>query len=155
MDYSPVIAKEIVDKHSLELSSKNDKLFVDGIYKLARDMLNYVPKLTKEQFFQTNFTVAKCKLTSDLIECVQKKLKKLQPTNAAASTTVISVKSSITTTNTAANKENNANLDNNESISPRQPPQPTNPIRKHNSFKVCNFYELSFFLPDIPGLNQI
>ena len=78
LSFSPALASEILNKHNLELNHKSDKCFVDGIYKLARDMLTYVPKLTKDQFFQTNFATQKCQMTIDLIKLVQQKCKSFQ-----------------------------------------------------------------------------
>jgi hypothetical protein len=78
LSFSPSLASEILNKHNLELNHKSDKCFVDGIYKLARDMLTYVPKLTKDQFFQTNFATQKCQMTIDLIKLVQQKCKSFQ-----------------------------------------------------------------------------
>ena len=83
LSYSPALASEILNKHNLELTHKGDKCFVDGVYKLARDMLTYVPKLTKDQFFQTNFATQKCQMTIDLIKLVQQKCKSFQANEKA------------------------------------------------------------------------
>lgn len=79
LDYNPALAAEILNKHGMELSSKNDKLFIDGIYKLVRDMFGYVPKLTKDQFFQTSFAQIKALMASDIIELILEKFR-LTPT---------------------------------------------------------------------------
>lgn len=71
----------------MELSSKNDKLFIDGIYKLVRDMFSYVPKLTKDQFFQTSFAQIKALMAAEIIEQVQEKLKALNPSSSSSSAT--------------------------------------------------------------------
>ena len=81
---SPALASEILVKHNLELNGKSDKGFVDGIYKLARDMLTYVPKLTKDQFFQTSFATQKCQMTIDLIRLIQQKCKSFQTSEKTA-----------------------------------------------------------------------
>ena len=41
-------------------------------------MLAYVPKLNKDQFFQTSFATQKCQMTIDLIKLVQQKCKSFQ-----------------------------------------------------------------------------
>lgn len=41
-------------------------------------MLDYVPKLTKDQFVQTSFATQKCQMTIDLIRLVQQKCKAYQ-----------------------------------------------------------------------------
>ena len=41
-------------------------------------MLAYVPKLNKDQFFQTSFATQKCQMTVDLIKLVQQKCKSFQ-----------------------------------------------------------------------------
>ena len=76
MDYSPLLASEIVERHGLELRSKSDKLFIDGIYKLCRDMFTYVPKLRREQFFQLSYAVAKACMAAEIIELVKQHLMK-------------------------------------------------------------------------------
>jgi hypothetical protein len=86
LDYSPQIASEIVSKFNMELSLKNDKLFIDGVYKLARDMLNYVPKLTRDQFFQTSFAQPKALMAVDIIELVHQRLKTTQIGSISSST---------------------------------------------------------------------
>lgn len=75
LDYNPALAAEILTKHGMELSSKNDKMFIDGIYKLVRDMFGYVPKLTKDQFFQTSFAQIKALMASDIIELILERFK--------------------------------------------------------------------------------
>lgn len=79
MDYSPLIAAEILNKHNMELSSKNDKAFIDGVYRIVRDMFAYVPKLTRDQFFSVSFAQVKATMTCEIIGLIQGKLKTLQP----------------------------------------------------------------------------
>lgn len=104
LDFSPSIASEVLTKHNMELNSKNDKLFIDGIYKLVRDMFGYVPKLTKDQFFQTSFAQIKALMAAEVIEHVQERLK------STTSTT-----SSITSSSTMS-RLINRNLENEENI---------------------------------------
>lgn len=89
LNYSPLIASEILNKHNMELASKNDKMFIDGIYKLFRDMLGYVPKLTKEQFFQMSFAQIKATMAAEVVELIQQKHRSLQPTSLASSSSGI------------------------------------------------------------------
>ncbi|RNA09914.1 centrosomal of 44 kDa-like isoform X1 [Brachionus plicatilis] len=119
LDYNPALAAEILNKHGMELSSKNDKLFIDGIYKLVRDMFGYVPKLTKDQFFQTSFAQIKALMASDIIELILERFK-LTPT--------VSKHKII---------ENNENLESKElSCNPRQPSIPRKPsVRSKNVSK--------------------
>ncbi|CAF0805314.1 unnamed protein product [Brachionus calyciflorus] len=99
LDYSPALASEILLKHGMELSSKNDKLFIDGIYKLVRDMFGYVPKLTKDQFFQTSFAQIKALMASEIIEHILERFKLPNQTSRV--------------------RLNNENSENIESLSPR------------------------------------
>jgi hypothetical protein len=92
LDYSPQIAAEIVNKHNIELNYRNDKAFIDGIYRLCRDMLKYAPKLNRDQFFHTGFAQAKAEMASDIIE----KIKSIQPspsTQSSLFSTIISTSS--------------------------------------------------------------
>lgn len=71
LDYNAQIASDIVSKHNVELSFANDKVFVDGVYRLCRDMLAYTPRLTKDQFFHAGFAQAKAEMAADIIEKVR------------------------------------------------------------------------------------
>ena len=88
LSYSPQLAAEILLKHNLELNHKSDKLFMDGVYKLVRDMLDYVPKLTKDQFFHPSFAMQKCQMATDLVKLVQAKCKTYQTTATVSSTSI-------------------------------------------------------------------
>jgi len=83
MDYSPLIANEILVKHNLELNSKNDKAFIDGIYRVLRDMFAYVPKLNRDQFFTVGFAQVKAIMACEVIGLMQGKLKSLQPASTS------------------------------------------------------------------------
>lgn len=82
MDFSPLIANEILTKHNMELNSKSDKAFIDGVYKICRDMFNYVPKLTRDHFFSSGYALVKATMTIEIITLIQGKLKSLQPTQS-------------------------------------------------------------------------
>lgn len=79
LDYSPLLANEILTKHNMELNSKNDKSFIDGVYRLMRDMFNFVPKLTRDHFFTAGYAQVKAAMTCEIIALIQGKVKSLQP----------------------------------------------------------------------------
>ncbi len=66
---------EILNKFQMELQGKNDKSFIDSIYKLMRDMLNYKPPLTKEQFFSIGYAEIKALMACEIISLIQQKFK--------------------------------------------------------------------------------
>lgn len=121
LDYSPQIAAEIVNKHNIELNYRNDKAFIDGIYRLCRDMLKYSPKLNRDQFFHTGFAQAKAEMASDIIE----KIKSIQPspsTQSSLFSTIISTSSASfavaaasTSTSSAASNSSSISAKNNNS----------------------------------------
>ena len=78
LSYNPGIANEILDKHQMELSTKNDKSFIDGVYRLLRDMFEYVPKLNKDQFFNTSYAQVKANMACDVIGLIQQRIKQTQ-----------------------------------------------------------------------------
>lgn len=83
LDYSPLLANEILTKHNMELNSKNDKSFIDGVYKLMRDMFNFVPKLTRDHFFIAGYAQVKAAMTCEIIALIQGKVKSLQPQSSS------------------------------------------------------------------------
>ena len=89
MDYSPLIANEILTKHSMEINSKNDKAFIDGVYRIIRDMFAYVPKLNRDQFFTAGFAQVKAIVTCEIIALIQGKIKSLQPSSSLAATSSV------------------------------------------------------------------
>ena len=66
---------EILNKYQMELQGKNDKSFIDSIYKLMRDMLNYKPPITKEQFFSIGYAEIKALMACEIINLFQQKFK--------------------------------------------------------------------------------
>ncbi len=147
LNYSPHIASEIVNKHNLELTHKTDKYFIDGIYKLFRDMLNYTPKINKEQFIQNGFMVAKCNMCADVIELVRLKAKAIHPTATGNSAIGFPNKLTIKTSLSASSALNNVCTNLKESHNPIEEPtyddkiispKLNNKIIKANlSIKVC------------------
>ena len=57
---------------------------MEGVYKLLRDMFDYVPKLTQTQFFMTSYAQVKATMACDIINLIQQKAKSLQPAAASA-----------------------------------------------------------------------
>lgn len=80
LNYSHLLAGEILEKHQIELQNKTDKAFMEGIYKLLRDMFDYAPKLTQTQFFSTSYAQVKAQMACEIISLVQQKVKLLNTT---------------------------------------------------------------------------
>ncbi|NXA40734.1 CEP44 protein, partial [Eudromia elegans] len=82
--FSTYIA-ELLVKCDVELSAKNDLRFIEAIYKLLRDLFQYKPILTKQQFLQFGFAERKMQVVCDIINLVMKKHKELSNLNKAKS----------------------------------------------------------------------
>ncbi len=89
LNYSPLIAAEILNKHQLELQNKSDKMFMEGVYKLLRDMFDYIPKLNQTQFFMPQYGQVKAMMACEIIALIQQKAKSLQPSAITASASSI------------------------------------------------------------------
>ncbi|XP_040189443.1 centrosomal protein of 44 kDa [Rana temporaria] len=74
--YSTHIA-EILVSLDVELSAKSDLRFIDAVYKVLRDVFQYKPILTKQQFLQCAFSERKIQTVCDIIDCVVKKHKEI------------------------------------------------------------------------------
>lgn len=94
-EYSPVISAEVTGKHQVELAGKEDKPFMECVYRLIRDMFDYVPKLTRDQFFTTSYAQAKATMAIEIIDLVQKKLKTPQPAGSSSSSSSAAVSVSV------------------------------------------------------------
>ena len=92
-EYSPVISAEVTGKHQVELAGKEDKPFMECVYRLIRDMFDYVPKLTRDQFFSASYAQVKATMAIEIIDLVQKKLK-TPPTAGSSSSSSSSTVSS-------------------------------------------------------------
>jgi hypothetical protein len=57
----------------MELSTKADKPFMECVYKLLRDWLQYTPRLTIVQFFTTGFAQPKAEMAFDIVDMIVKK----------------------------------------------------------------------------------
>ncbi|XP_071371164.1 centrosomal protein of 44 kDa [Centroberyx affinis] len=77
--FSPRLAEQLVEA-GLELTGKTDLRFTDTLYKVLRDMFQYKPILSKQQFLQWGFSQKKISVICDIINLVlqrHKQLKKL------------------------------------------------------------------------------
>nr|XP_009674901.1 PREDICTED: centrosomal protein of 44 kDa isoform X2 [Struthio camelus australis] len=84
--FSTYIA-ELLVKCDVELTAKSDLRFIEAIYKLLRDLFQYKPILTKQQFLQFGFAERKMQIVCDIISSVTKKHKELSNLNKAKSQT--------------------------------------------------------------------
>ncbi|NXD07435.1 CEP44 protein, partial [Nothocercus nigrocapillus] len=82
--FSTYIA-ELLVKCDIELAAKSDLRFIEAIYKLLRDLFQYKPILTKQQFLQFGFAERKMQIVCDIINFVMKKHKELSNLNKVKS----------------------------------------------------------------------
>ncbi|XP_066574229.1 centrosomal protein of 44 kDa isoform X1 [Amia ocellicauda] len=76
VSYSSHLAEHLVG-FGAELAGKNDLRFVESVYKVLRDLFNYKPVLTKQQFLQFGYAERKVNILCDIIGFVAKKHKEL------------------------------------------------------------------------------
>uniref|UniRef100_A0A3Q0R8B7 Centrosomal protein of 44 kDa n=1 Tax=Amphilophus citrinellus TaxID=61819 RepID=A0A3Q0R8B7_AMPCI len=77
---SPPFAEQLMAA-GLELTGKTDLHFTDTLYKVLRDIFNYKPILTRQQFLQWGFSHRKISFICDIINLILQKhsqLKKVQ-----------------------------------------------------------------------------
>ncbi|XP_029921866.1 centrosomal protein of 44 kDa [Myripristis murdjan] len=77
--FSSLLAEQLVAA-GLELTGKTDLRFTDTLYKILRDMFQYKPILSKQQFLQWGFSQRKVSVICDIINLVLERhnqLKKL------------------------------------------------------------------------------
>uniref|UniRef100_A0A8C6U742 Centrosomal protein of 44 kDa n=1 Tax=Neogobius melanostomus TaxID=47308 RepID=A0A8C6U742_9GOBI len=67
--FSPVVAEQLVTS-GFELSGKTDLRFIETVFKVLRDVFQYKPVLTKEQFLQWGFSQRKISVVCDIINLV-------------------------------------------------------------------------------------
>ncbi|NP_001091324.1 centrosomal protein of 44 kDa [Xenopus laevis] len=82
--YSTSIA-EILISFGIELTTKSDLRFIEAVYKVLRDVFNYKPILTKQQFLQCAFSERKIQIICDIVDCVVKKHKEITGQNKVKS----------------------------------------------------------------------
>jgi hypothetical protein len=64
---SSVLAKHLVDR-GYEIFSKNDSKFMEGVYKICRNVFQYYPRLSVSQFLSTGFGERKLIFVADVIK---------------------------------------------------------------------------------------
>ncbi|KAJ3268058.1 Centrosomal protein of 44 kDa [Terramyces sp. JEL0728] len=74
--YSPLLATHFSEL-SYDLYGKRDKRFVEAIYSALRDVFNYKPKISRDQFFSKGFAERKCILVTDTIKFAKVKRQEL------------------------------------------------------------------------------
>ncbi|XP_053559814.1 centrosomal protein of 44 kDa isoform X2 [Bombina bombina] len=72
---------EILVSMDIELTGKSDLRFIDAVYKILRDLFNYKPLLTKQQFLQCGFSERKIQIVCDIVDCVVKKHREFNNTS--------------------------------------------------------------------------
>lgn len=72
MEYSLPLAQWLVSR-GCSLYSKSDSRFLEGVYRVLRDIFNYHPKLTREQFLAVGYAERKVMLTCDFLLLCQAK----------------------------------------------------------------------------------
>ncbi|MEE6460956.1 hypothetical protein FKM82_001151 [Ascaphus truei] len=82
--YSTYIA-EILVSLDIELTAKSDLRFIEAVYKVLRDLFNYKPILTKQQFLQCGFSERKIQIICDIVDCVVQKHKEFTNQNKVKS----------------------------------------------------------------------
>ncbi|XP_019856325.1 PREDICTED: centrosomal protein of 44 kDa-like [Amphimedon queenslandica] len=80
MDYSLPLAKHIASME-IDLYSKNDLKFVDGLYKVMRDVFEYRPQLSRDKFLSDGFAERKIILSCDVLHHCQRMHLKLTGTS--------------------------------------------------------------------------
>lgn len=94
--YSCAIA-ELIAGTDTELYTKTDLRFMEGCYKILRDLFHYKPPITKEQFFNSGFVERKIIMCTEVMKLIQKKNKSLQPPRKAPTTTTSNLAQVIST----------------------------------------------------------
>ncbi|XP_030284134.1 centrosomal protein of 44 kDa isoform X3 [Sparus aurata] len=79
ISFSPPLAEQLTVT-GLELTCKTDLRFTDTLYKVLRDVFNYKPILTKQQFLQRGFSQRKISVMCDVINLVLQKHNQLMKT---------------------------------------------------------------------------
>jgi centrosomal protein CEP44 len=76
MHYSLPLASWLA-RHDYDLYCKNDLRFVEGVYKVLREVFGCHPRLTKEQFLTVGYAERKLQLATDLLRACQSKHRSL------------------------------------------------------------------------------
>ncbi|XP_062243307.1 centrosomal protein of 44 kDa isoform X2 [Platichthys flesus] len=75
--FSPPLAEQLLST-GLELTGKTDLRFTDKLYKVLRDVFQYKPILTKQQFLQWGFSQRKISVICDVINLILEKHNQLK-----------------------------------------------------------------------------
>ncbi|XP_077426064.1 deoxycytidylate deaminase isoform X2 [Vanacampus margaritifer] len=75
--FSPPFAEQLVAA-GLVLTGKTDLRFTDTLYKVLRDVFNYKPVVSKQQFLQRGFVQRKISTLCDIIDLVLEKHRELK-----------------------------------------------------------------------------
>uniref|UniRef100_A0A3B4GGK0 Centrosomal protein of 44 kDa n=1 Tax=Pundamilia nyererei TaxID=303518 RepID=A0A3B4GGK0_9CICH len=75
--FSPPFAEQLMAA-GLELTGKTDLRFTEAVYKVLRDIFQYKPLLTKQQFLQWGFSQRKISVICDIINLVLQKHSQLK-----------------------------------------------------------------------------
>ncbi|XP_035492601.1 centrosomal protein of 44 kDa isoform X1 [Scophthalmus maximus] len=75
--FSSPLAEQLLAA-GLDLTGKTDLRFTDTLYKVLRDIFQYKPVLTKQQFLQWGFSQRKISVVCDIINLVLQKHKQLK-----------------------------------------------------------------------------
>ncbi|CAH1777138.1 unnamed protein product [Owenia fusiformis] len=77
-NYSVALAERLSEKN-VELFSKTDLSFMQAVYKILRDVFNYKPPVTKDQFFSAGFAERKIIMCSEIIDTIRLQFKPPKP----------------------------------------------------------------------------
>nr|XP_022324275.1 uncharacterized protein LOC111125095 [Crassostrea virginica] len=94
--YSCAIA-ELIAGTDTELYTKTDLRFMEGCYKILRDLFHYKPPITKDQFFNSGFVERKIIMCTEVMKLIQQKNKSLQPPRKSNSTSTSNLAQVIST----------------------------------------------------------
>lgn len=90
IEYSPQVKNWLIE-NGYTLQTATDLAFVQQIYKLLQNSMNYRPKITVDNFFKTKFALQKLNLSYDVAKMIQEKSKSLGPVANSANNTNISL----------------------------------------------------------------
>lgn len=81
-NYNSTFTEEVLNVVGDVLSAKSDVRFMESVYKILRDMLNFKPSMTKEQFFTlNNFAERKIIMCIEIMRIVRERCRFLGPKN--------------------------------------------------------------------------
>ncbi|KAK7474520.1 hypothetical protein BaRGS_00034214 [Batillaria attramentaria] len=79
-NYSPEFTAEVVQLLDEGLYGKSDLRFMEAVYRVLRDMFNYKPSITKDQFFSTSgFAERKVMMCGDVLRLIRERSRNYGP----------------------------------------------------------------------------